>query len=791
MPIGASKNSWFNEVGGVKRLAQQQSSLSLYVMGGSLQWESGEGLTGFRYTYGKITDSGDYTKVAAGHSWTLALKDDGTLWAWGMHSNDPEATPLTRNAMGLGANDLFAPTPTQVGTADNWSDIWACQYSSFGLRTDGTLWAWGDAYTSSGGLGLGNSDTSCGAQRETVPTQIGTANNWTNIFSTNGPFENTCMAVNTSGELYSWGDGRYGKHGQGDTVDRCRPIQVTGATGWTKVAAGHHHSLALKDGVIYGTGRNHLYQLGLGDTTDRSVLTEITGSSVSFVDIAVLGYHTSMAIRSDGTLWGWGSNGRALFPQISNPSYYAVPTQMGTDSDWESFEESKNTYGMIGVAVKKTNGVIYGILGYSQGAWGISNQSQELYSEFGLGQKNYTATGYSPIGGSTGFSVGLSSVACGRHHGAIVKDGDIWTCGRNDRGQLGNGVVSEGTSLIDEGPWEKILNGLDHASSNYLKNIYLTKSDGTLWGVGQAASINNSDSFGNNLGSGANAGTTNKVLYRSPTQISTETFWNDILSFSAAANLAYFVKSDGTLWYTGNEYTFNGGRVETWTQIGSASDWKNISVSLDGSRYAVKNNGELYVWGENSYGQLGLGDTTDRTSAIVQSGTADNWSYISCGQRYALGMKTDGTIWASGWNFYGRLGLRDTTDRNTWTQISDNDWAAVRCCTQTSLGLKTNGDLYAWGGWVISSTNSSPIKIGTDNDWVFPAGGANFMTHTLKTDGSIWAIINEGIQDYNPLGLGEEWENFGSFPVQIGEAILPPIEPENVGFAQSAVWILA
>ena len=99
--------------------------------------------------------------------------------------------------------------------------------------------------------------------------------------------------------------------------------------------------------------------------------------------------------------------------------------------------------------------------------------------------------------------------------------------------------------------------------------------------------------------------------------------------------------------------------------------------------------------------------------------------------------------------------------------------------------------MYAWGGWVISTTNSSPIKIGTDNDWVFPTGGGYYLTHTLKTDGSIWAIINERIQDFNPLGLGEEWANFGSFPVQIGESILPPIQPQNVGFVLGAVWILA
>ena len=110
----------------------------------------------------------NWATVSAGERHTLATRTDGTLWGWG---NDIEG------AVGNGASgmDLFVPSPVQVGTATNWTSVAAADSRSFGIRTDGTLWAWGDNVD--GGLGLG------GTTSPSVPTRVGTATNWASVSS--------------------------------------------------------------------------------------------------------------------------------------------------------------------------------------------------------------------------------------------------------------------------------------------------------------------------------------------------------------------------------------------------------------------------------------------------------------------------------------------------------------------------------------------------------------------------------------------------------------------------------
>ena len=106
------------------------------------------------------------------------------------------------------------------------------------------------------------------------------------------------------------------------------------------------------------------------------------------------------------------------------------------------------------------------------------------------------------------------------------------------------------------------------------------------------------------------------------------------------------------------------------TQVGSADDWAAVCC-LGHHSMALKQDGTLWAWGENSFGQLGLGDTADRHSP-TQVGSAHDWASIASGAAdsyHTQALKSDGTLWAWGFNQFGQLGLGDTPDRHAPTEV--------------------------------------------------------------------------------------------------------------------------
>ena len=116
----------------------------------------------------------------------------------------------------------------------------------------------------------------------------------------------------------------------------------------------------------------------------------------------------------------------------------------------------------------------------------------------------------------------------------------------------------------------------------------------------------------------------------------------------------------------------------------------------------IQKDGTLWAWGDNTYGQLGLGDHTQRKSP-TQVGTG--WVYLAAGWVavatewvHSLGLKADGSLWAWGFNVCGQLGLGDNTDRHSPTQVQvGTRWVAVAAGSYHTLGLKADGSLWAWG----------------------------------------------------------------------------------------------
>ena len=164
----------------------------------------------------------------------------------------------------------------------------------------------------------------------------------------------------------------------------------------------------------------------------------------------------------------------------------------------------------------------------------------------------------------------------------------------------------------------------------------------------------------------------------------------------------------------------------TPTQVGTDTDWKMVYGGYHHS-LAIKTDGTLYAWGDDYRGKLGIGIGYGYKSTPTQVGTDTDWAMVACGYNHTLGLKTDGTLYSWGQNDDGELGLNDQSiHRNTPTQVgTDTDWTMVACGYHHSLAIKTDGTLYAWGkndndsnlGLNDHYDRSTPTQVGSDTDW--------------------------------------------------------------------------
>jgi len=340
-------------------------------------------------------------KFAAGTNHSIAIKTDGTLWAWGENFN---------GQLGLGTTNLGTTSPAQVSAATNWSQVAAGEYHSLAIKTDGTLWVWG--YNNAGQLGLG--DTT----QRTLPTQLGTATNWSKVIGG----LNTTFAIKTDGTLWAWGWNASGGLGVGDTADHIVPTQVGTDTNWSEVTAENNHALAIKtDGTLWAWGINNHSQLGLDDGLNRTSPVQV-GTDTNWSKI-VGGYYHSFALKTNGTLWAWGWNlsGGLGFGDTDERT---VPTQLGTDTNWSRIVGANEH----ALAVK-TNGTLW--------AWGLNTNGQ-----LGLGD---TTDRTSPT--QVGTAVDWSKIAAeGNQSFAMKTDSTLWAWGYNDSGQLGLGNFTSQTT---------------------------------------------------------------------------------------------------------------------------------------------------------------------------------------------------------------------------------------------------------------------------------------------------------------------------------------------------------
>lgn len=327
---------------------------------------------------------GSYTsswkQVAAGNNFTIAVKTDGTLWSWGSNSL----------AM-LGQNDLGGDrsSPTQIGTLTNWKQVACGRVHAFAVKTDGTLWGWGE-----------NEDGQIGQNtrgilfRYSSPVQVGVGTDWRFVAC---GWEHT-LAIKTDGTLWAWGQGSGLGIGSAFFFSRSSPVQVGTDTDWEMVAGGPGHSMGIKsNSTLWAWGSGGQGQLGLNNLGSWSTPQAVGGGSWKDV---VCGFQTTAAIKSDGSLWAWG-NRLSLYLTGLGFNNRSSPVQVGSDYDNKQVAAQLYHYFVI-----RTDGTI--------AYWGENQDGQ-------LGRNNTVDLIPSdPFDLDTGTT--WKYVACGHNHTVAIKD---------------------------------------------------------------------------------------------------------------------------------------------------------------------------------------------------------------------------------------------------------------------------------------------------------------------------------------------------------------------------------
>jgi alpha-tubulin suppressor-like RCC1 family protein len=361
-------------------------------------------------------DNIDIFAISVGNSWKTLdgrlLRQDTNnilyLFSWGSNGNGRLGDNTTTNR----SSPVFV-----VGGFTDWCQVSAGCAHSLGLRSNGTIWAWGT--NNIGQLG-DNTDTN----RSSPIIVFGGFTDWCQV--SGGGFHS--LGVRTNGSAWAWGCNGQGRLGDDTTFNRLLPVSVVGGfTDWCQVSAGGAHNLGLRtNGTAWAWGRNDFGQLGDDTTTCRSSPVSVVGGFTDWCQVAAGGFH-SLGVRTNGTAWAWGRNAQGQLGDDTTTNSSSPVSVVGGFTDW--CQVSAGYTHNLGL---RTNGTVW--------AWGFNNYGQ-------LGDDTTTDRS-SPVSVVGGFTDWCQISADFRHSLGLRTNGTAWSWGRNTQGQLGDNTTTSRRSPV-------------------------------------------------------------------------------------------------------------------------------------------------------------------------------------------------------------------------------------------------------------------------------------------------------------------------------------------------------
>lgn len=325
-----------------------------------------------------------------------------------------------------------------------WNSVSVGYANVFAIAENGTLWGWGK--NSSGELGDGT------ILLKNAPVQIGTANNWKEIAASIDGIYCFTLGIRTDGTLWAWGSNNRGQLGAGTEFSTNYPIQVGTDTDWKTVAAGLSHSVAIKqNGTLWGWGAADRFALsapsGLDVLAPRQIGTDSNWRQVSAHD------RVNLAVKTNNTLWAWGYNENNFIDVpvaaiIGNDIRF--PTQVTGGINIRKTAVGDRRFMKIGTDNNlAVSGAPYYVLdadnGYRTGASIRLSDKTLWYSGLTLGGGSSVTVGNTQLGTATNWT----SVSVGSQCAAAINENkELWTWGSNFHGGLGIGTNGVGMTAF-------------------------------------------------------------------------------------------------------------------------------------------------------------------------------------------------------------------------------------------------------------------------------------------------------------------------------------------------------
>lgn len=532
--------------------------------------------------------------VAAGSLHVLALAEDGSVWAWGDN---------TSGQLGIGTT-TDSLTPVKISGLSNIVAVSAHQRVNLALDASDRVWAWGRG--ARGSLGDGTTDD------HITPFIVPGLPPIKEIRA--GQVVSVAVA-RADGAAWAWGNNEFGQFGDSSYARELSPKPVTGLAGLSGFEMGSMHVIARDSGgAVLAWGRNDKGQLGVGDAVDRTVPTTVTGLG-SIMQVMAGDTH-SVAVDSGGTVWAWGASGSGELGDnavaLSN-----IPTDVSGVS------------GMVAVAA----GIIHSLAIDANGSvwgWGANDSYQ-------LGDTTRRDS-LVPIQ-LTGLPA-IDAIAAGNDSSfALDRDGNLWSWGSNGTsGRLGRGVVS-GVQMPGK---LSAVSGVKAISATNQHALAIA-SDNSVW------------SWGSNRYGALGDGTTDDR--GTPTQV---TGLADIVAVATGGYHSLALSGSGDVWawgYNAKGQLGHGTQTDSLVPLKVSSLTGVVAISAGGNNScAVTTDGRLWTWGHDVSGQLGNGLPRSSSSITGPITSLDAFQSFSCGNRFSVAMRSDGTLWTWGRNFEGQLG---------------------------------------------------------------------------------------------------------------------------------------
>lgn len=723
--------------------------------------------------------------ISAGKRHSIAVKNDGTVWAWGSNSNGqfgtgnrtmslyPKQMPISNVKQACASKDytVILTEDGHVYTAgcndkgqlgdgtredrmnfvrvkglngsgylSNIVEISAGDSSVMALDSDGTVWAWGLKDSGVFEPGITGSMTPIKVQKED-------GTNLNNIVSV-AAGHSEHYAITTEGELwelsYTLGD-------PDNLVNRPRAVQKQGINGEgyfenvVQVSAGNYSHMAVcSDRKVYTWGFNDKGQFGTGEL-DNHTAVPVPAYTVNFVADDHGDYaEEATPITLDESIAGnvMDEEDVDFFAFTSGTAgSYRISTGADVNINVYDQENRRMTEAFDGYTFAASETYYIAIRSYTEMDYTFKVEKVSSPSHITIDVSDYEAphtmlykhknlygAGYNYSGQlSTGENktyysspvqavdqndrliTDVKKISAGNNSTLILKnDGTVWATGTNGYNKLGI-PLTEGGNARNINKAEQVCG---QGGSGYLTEVVdisagnthtlALKSDGTVWAWG-------SSSHGQ-LGAG------NRTMQLYPTQVPDLT---DVIAIKAGDQTSMALKADGTVWMWGknDQKQLGAGHSENEVMVpvqvkgengnGYLQNIKGIDMSLKCS-YAVDESGQVWSWGNNTNGALGIGTSefaSFPTKVVKEDGTLlTNMKSISAGNYHAGAVGYDGSVWMWGKNTSRQLGDKTRNDRNAAIQTKGltgegalSDVQVLSCGYEYTMAIQKDGTVLAWG----------------------------------------------------------------------------------------------